>query len=232
MGRYGDLITILLISLFYRNSSIYDPFHRVSGISYDSLVTYQPKHLNMMHTRQHEQEDYLHTVEILENWKNKFDANGKPKMIFVSVSGGGLRSAVWALNTLQYLDSLTGGVIQKNTLLMSGSSGGLIGAAYFRELTLRKRQGQISDIYNRAYVDKLARDKLNALIFSGITYDLFSSLNKLYVSKARYYMDRGNVLERQLSIDTEGYLDKKLGDYILPEQRAEIPMMIISPSYS
>ncbi len=161
------LIGIVLISLFYKNSSVQDPFHRASGISYDSLVAYEPKHLDTIHTPEHAREDYLHTIGILENWKNKFDMRTKPKMIFISVSGGGLHAAVWTLNILQYLDSLTNGVIQKNTVLISGSSGGLIGAAYFRELALRKRQGQITDMYDKSYVESLAKDKLNSLIFSG-----------------------------------------------------------------
>ncbi len=59
---------------------------------------------------------------------------------------------------------------------------------------------------------------------------MFFSLNKLYVSTENYYIDRGHALEYQLNTDTKGYLDKKLGDYRLQEQHAEIPLMIISPT--
>ena len=59
-------------------------------------------------------------------------------MYIINVSGGGNRSATFTMNILQRLDSLMNGKLMKQTVLINGSSGGMFGAAYFRELYRRK----------------------------------------------------------------------------------------------
>ena len=51
--------------------------------------------------------DKANMLQILQNWKNK-QAEEKPVMIFINVSGGGLRSGTFVMNTLQQLDSAVG----------------------------------------------------------------------------------------------------------------------------
>ncbi|MEQ9167777.1 MAG: patatin-like phospholipase family protein, partial [Fulvivirga sp.] len=46
----------------------------------------------------------------------------------------------------------------------------------------------------------------------------------------QYTKDRGYSFERQLSKNTNGFLDKKLKDYHDPEFNSEIPMMILAPT--
>jgi hypothetical protein len=84
----------------------------------------------------------LHT---LEQWKNDNAAlsnRAKPPLVIVNTSGGGLRSTLWTLRCLQHADSLLGGGLMERTMLMTGSSGGLIGAAYYRQLFLAQEQGK------------------------------------------------------------------------------------------
>ena len=101
----------------------YDNFERITN---DSLVTYDKKR----------------SLELLENWKAKQDTD-KPKLILLNVSGGGLRSALWVTKVLQEIDKSTEGNFYTNIHLISGSSGGMLGAAFLREVEYRYRYGLI-----------------------------------------------------------------------------------------
>ena len=80
-------------------------------------------------------------IAILERWKAKQDSS-KPLLVVVNTSGGGHRSATFTMSVLQHLDSITQGDIMKKIFLINGASGGMIGAAYFRELYLQKQKGK------------------------------------------------------------------------------------------
>jgi hypothetical protein len=87
------------------------------------------------------------TFPMLQNWRNKFPREQKPKMVFLCVSGGGKRAALWSFTAIQTADSLTGGKLFDNSILITGASGGLIGASYYRELKLREKTGLNSNPY-------------------------------------------------------------------------------------
>src|SRR5690606_25550844 len=84
--------------------------------------------------------DSLYHINVLDRWLQNNNGNGeKPKLILFNVSGGGSRASMWAFRVIQYLDSISRGEVTKHTHLITGSSGGMIGAAYFRELLNRKQ---------------------------------------------------------------------------------------------
>ena len=58
------------------------------------------------------------------------------------------------------------GKLMRNTSLMTGASGGLVGASFFRELYLRKTQGENIDLYDDRYLHDIARDNLNAIVLA------------------------------------------------------------------
>ncbi len=64
------------------------------------------------------------TITILENWKKKFAGGPTPKMVFICSSGGGKRAALWTLAALQRADSLSGGKLMNQSILITGASGG------------------------------------------------------------------------------------------------------------
>lgn len=171
-----------------------------------------------------------HTLSILENWKKKFAGQPKPRMVFVCASGGGKRAALWTLSALQTADSLTNGALIEHTALITGASGGLIGASYFRETVLRHKLGAPIHPHGAEHREKIATDNLNPLIFSLLANDLFVGFTKFDYEGLSYRKDRGFTFEEQLNIDTEGLLDKPLADYQEPEAKALIPMMILSPT--
>lgn len=174
------------------------------------------------------------TLDILNKWKvkNTFsgDPNKKPKMIFVNVSGGGSRSSLWTLYTLQYADSMLNGRLLSQMQLITGSSGGMVGAAYLRELYLRKQEGKIKTYYSSQYRTNISKDVLNPIAFTVATSEWLFPLKSFMVDDQKYSQDRGYAFEQRLEENTGNVFDKRLGDYKLPEANSYIPMMIFSPS--
>ncbi|MBY0432875.1 MAG: patatin-like phospholipase family protein [Cyclobacteriaceae bacterium] len=171
-----------------------------------------------------------HTIGILNNWKKKFGDSTPPKMVFVCASGGGKRAALWTLNAMQKADSLTGGKMMNQCILITGASGGLIGASYFREIILRHKLGEPIGPYSKRHRDEIATDNLNPLIFSLLANDLFVGFSKFEYAGQRYSRDRGYTFEEQLNLDTENLMDKTISDYQQPEAEAIVPMVILSPT--
>ena len=84
-------------------------------------------------------------------------------MVFLCASGGGKRAALWTLTALQTADSLTGEHLWKNSILITGASGGLIGASYFRELKLRENiWRECTSIFERHRQNDLNRQSQSA----------------------------------------------------------------------
>ncbi|MBI1769619.1 MAG: patatin-like phospholipase family protein [Bacteroidetes bacterium] len=174
------------------------------------------------------EQDRQATLVQLNNWRKKFSE--KPKMVFLCVSGGGKRAALWALNSLQYSDSVTHGKLMENSVLITGASGGLIGASYFRELKLRKMLGEPVNPYSSIHRNKISTDNLNPLIFSLLANDLFVGFTKFQYAGINYERDRAYTFEDQLNRITFGYLDKPITDYARFEKQGMIPLAILTPT--
>lgn len=174
-------------------------------------------------------ESYQNYIALLENWKKK-TGEAKPKLIIVNSSGGGLRSTLWTFGVLQKLDQEFNGKLKKNIHLYTGASGGMIGAAYFRELCLRADKGEIKSIYSKEYTEKLGQDMLNRLAFSASTRDLFLRIQNVEYGGYEYPKDRGFAFEEQLHANTDYLMNHTLGYYTEYEKKAQIPMMIVAPT--
>lgn len=170
--------------------------------------------------------------EILKKWKLKnIDRRWeKPKMVLVCVTGGGARSALWSYKALQVADSITDGELMKHTQLMCGASGGMFGLAYRRELYLRSLTNDSIDLNSQEYVNRMGMDVLNPIGTSLAVNDWFIRFQKFRDGTYIYSKDRGYALEKQFNDNTLGFVDKRLGDYAIPEREALIPIMLFSPS--
>ncbi|NQY11656.1 MAG: patatin-like phospholipase family protein [Flavobacteriales bacterium] len=175
--------------------------------------------------------DKLTSLNILNNWKKKnmTETNRKPKLVFINCSGGGLRSSLWTFHVMQQVDSILNGELSKHTHLITGSSGGMIGAAYYRELYLRSQTADINP-YDDKYLTNLGQDLLNPVAFTIAINDLYLRLQTFEDGDYEYRKDRGYAFEKQFNKNTEYILDKRLADYKEPEASAIIPMMILSPT--
>ncbi len=68
------------------------------------------------------------------------------------------------MNVLQRLDSLSGGDLMDKTFLITGASGGMLGASYYRELTIQQNHGINPN--DRKYVEDISQDLLNSIFTS------------------------------------------------------------------
>ena len=203
--------------------------HKAFGLNYKTKAEYSLSAIDSLTSPMILANDKLKMIGALENWRAKFPKDKPPKLVVINSSGGGLRATLWSLVVMQKLDSVTDGNFLKNTFLITGSSGGMLGSAYYRELKYREKQGERSGVYRRAYYDRMGKDFLNAVGVSMAVNDLFIPIKKVEVGGVKYRMDRGYAWERRLIEVTDSILDKRLIDYYLLEYNAEMPLMILSP---
>ncbi|MDH5366133.1 MAG: patatin-like phospholipase family protein [Cyclobacteriaceae bacterium] len=206
--------------------------YQAFGLDYTSeRVEYNLNTIKQTNSIEQYKTDTTNTINILNKWRAKFPKEEKPKIVFTCVSGGGQRAALWAFTALQYADSLTKGKLMKHTTLITGASGGMIGAAYFRELMLRNKSYKLEySPYASYHQYNLAKDNLNSIIFSLLVNDFFIGGLKYDYLGFRYSKDRGYAFEKQLELNTGGILNKSISEYWEPENEAIIPMLIMAPT--
>jgi hypothetical protein len=224
-------VVILILLLGLNQLSKFDTFYyesRAFGLSYEKTSTYlaenkQADSLNQADLKAHQTR--------LDRWFSRNQAHPvkKPKAVFITASGGGSRAMFWSFLALQHLDSLSHGELFDHTILMNGSSGGMIGSAYYRELRWEQAQGQATASAETYRLD-LSRDLLNPVFYTLAVNDILIRTQRFNYEGDKYWKDRGYMFERTLNQMTRQMLDKPFGDYRKAEEQAEIPIMIFSPS--
>ena len=204
------------------------------GIDYTKKVDYSYE--NLLKNVSNEKElDFSNeqAFTMLNNWKQKNtvpDQKVKPKMIFFNISGGGLRSALWSIHVLNFLDSISNHKIYNQTQLITGASGGMIGAAYYREM-VHKSKIDSNFIFNAEQLkSNISKDLLNQLAFSIATTDMLIRFQSFQDGLYSYTKDRGWFFENKLIDNLNAFKQKRLVDYLEPELNSEMPMMVFSPS--
>jgi hypothetical protein len=216
---------IIVLNLFYTWDWI-DPRNKAFGLKYvdeKQRPAYSRAHLLTMASTENVSADSLNMIQVLEKWKRK-QGEEKPLFVIINTSGGGHRSATFTMSILQRLDSITNGEVMKKTFLITGASGGMIGASYFRELYRRKQNGENIRLQDKKYVDDIAGDLLNPLFSSFVARDLISPSLKFEVGPYVYVKDRAYAFESKLNKNTNGFLNKQLKDYKDDERNATIPL--------
>ncbi len=228
----GWLIFALLMAVLVKYRVI-DLRSVAYGMKYSVPIEQQPvydyEHLRAIFTPQRFATDKKIEETRLQLWKSKNSRDSlNPPIVVISVSGGGSRSAYWTFRTLQYIDSVTNGRLFKSTVLVTGASGGMIGAAYWRNLHDANQRGLLKDPYSLKYQENIGKDLLNSIIFSLASVDLISPFNKINIAGYSYARDRGYALEQELSRNTDSILDKNIGYFKERESTADIPMLIVN----
>lgn len=181
-----------------------------------------------------ERRDTERFVHTLDHWlahnQHLPNAGAKPKLLIVNTSGGGSRAMVWTYRCLQVADSLLGGNLMPRTALMTGSSGGLIGAAFFRQVDANQRQGGPQRVQDPSHVDAMSSDILNPLGFSFVSNDMFIRYRRVQDGTRSYTLDRGFAFEQRINELTDSLLDIRFADYAEAEERADMPLLVISPA--
>ncbi len=231
-----SIIVIVFVCLNYLSivGGFLQPRNYAYGLSYVNKPVYD---LDNLATLQYDStaliDDTKHQFAILDNWYLKashIQNKVKPKLVIVNSSGGGLRAAMWTTYILQQLDAKSEGQFFPNVHMITGASGGMIGASYYRELYLRSLTNEDLDLTDSVYLDKISSDLLNSVAFNLASHDIFLRFKKKEIDGKTYLMDRGYAFEQQLNFNTDSVFDKPLEAYVLPEFLAQVPQMIFTPT--
>jgi len=223
------IVLVFIVDILYQREII-DPRNKAYGLNYnnkDERPAYDKQSLQQLCMPEKVEADRRNMISILENWKQK-QKEERPVMVFINVSGGGLRSGTFVMNTLQQIDSATNGRLLQHCVMISGASGGMLAATYYRELYRLKQKGQPVNLHDQQYTNDIAKDLLNPVFSSMIARDIFAPAQKFSMGNYKYVKDRGYAFEQKLLANSNGVLNRQLKDYVAEEKAANIPMMIFS----
>jgi hypothetical protein len=222
---------LLLLGLnFLTRFEAFNYTNKAYGLNYDTTkADYSLERLQQMCASDRIENDKSHTLGILERWRLQ-TGEEKPKLVILCSSGGGLKSATWSMQVVQTADSLLDGQLMDHTVLITGASGGMLGMAYWRELYLQQALGKPVGVYDKKHIDFITKDLVNSIAFTIVSNDLFVPWSRFEKYGYTYYKDRGYIFEQQLNENTNGLLDKTIGDYRLAEEQALVPMLYLTPS--
>jgi hypothetical protein len=223
------VVLYIILNILYQKEII-DPRNKAYGLNYinkDNRPIYTRETVRDLASDSNMLADKKHFLEVLNRWKAKQKLD-KPILYIINTSGGGARSAVFTMNILQHLDSIFNGQLMNQTILINGASGGMLGAAYFRELYYEKIKGAAINLQDTKYADNISKDLLSPLFSSFVTRDILGPVQKFAVHGYTYPKDRGYAFEQKLNQNTEGVLAKTLSDYVIPEAAAQIPTMFFN----
>jgi Patatin-like phospholipase len=228
------IILVLFLNILYQNDII-DPRNKAYGLNYTNKIDrpgYNKQSLQQLCVPYKIAADKANMLDILENWKKKQTVE-KPVMVFINVSGGGLRSATFVMNTLQQLDSITKGKLMQHTMLISGASGGMLAATYYRELyRANLTVDPALNLHHQKFANNIAEDLLNPVFSSMIARDIFSPAQKFTAGNYKYVKDRGFAFEQKLNENTGGILSSSIKDFAADEKAAKVPLLIFNSTIS
>lgn len=222
------VVLVFLIINFLSGLDVFNPESRLYGLDYNGeKPTYSIQEMTECTNDSIVALDISNTIEILNKWKQAQVAKGisNPKLTVIAVSGGGLRSSLFTYLSLAAADSCTGGTMFDQTRLITGSSGGMIAACYYRSIKLNE-----SKKTNQENAEDISKDLLNSTTFSLIVSDLFLNIQRESYKDNNYFKDRGYAFERKLNRNLDHVFDRPLAYFKKPEQEARTPMVIVSPT--
>ncbi|MGC6433623.1 MAG: hypothetical protein ACON4M_05455 [Crocinitomicaceae bacterium] len=223
-------IAILAMDYFSVNTNMFTYKSYAYGLNYEEKNN---KEYSLKTIKENDTVSELKTrknyINILNEWK-KQTGQDKPKLVITNSSGGGSRSALWTFTVLQKADEQLKGKLSRHIQLMTGASGGMVGAAYFRELMLRSLKGEIKNMHSGIFRDKISKDLLNKLAFALSTNDLFFRYADVEIDGNIYAKDRGYAFEEQLHKNTDNFLNHNLGYYSYYERKGAIPIIVFTPT--
>ncbi|MBN8859884.1 MAG: hypothetical protein J0H29_15915 [Sphingobacteriales bacterium] len=223
------MLFVLLLNFLFQKEII-DPRNKAYGINYtnrEERPVYDRDSIMALCSIDKMEADKQKMIAVLNNWKTH-QAKAKPLLYLINVSGGGTRSATFTFNVMQHLDAIMQDNLMKKTFLINGASGGMLGAAYYRELRRLQQEGKPVQPYDPQYAENISKDLLNALFSSFVTRDLFAPAQQFTAGKYKYAKDRGYAFEEQFSRNTDKLLDYPLKSLIADEHAAKIPLMFFN----
>jgi hypothetical protein len=234
--QWGTLIFLLIVGIVnvLTSKGYMNYRNQLYGLSYSARqrAPYNYAVLDSLSSDSLVLADKANMLEILNTWQTTRSASmdgRKPKLVFVCVSGGGHRAALWTIRSLQQANKATDGRLLRHSILITGASGGMLGAAYLREVMLRQHYRERVSVSDSTLFQEMGRDLLNPITAALVANDIFYPTRSVEIAGQTYLKDRGFYFERQMNANLRGYFDHSLSWYAQPEREAVIPMMIVSP---
>lgn len=229
------VVGVVFLNFLSQKTELFGYKNFAYGLDYSNkLAPYDYKSIRKLNSDSVTYEnDKREMLEILNKWKrdlkNEFGIE-KPPLVLFCASGGGIRSSLWTFLVMQRLDSASNGMFGRYCRMMTGASGGMIGSSYYRELLLRKERGEIKSTLNKEYVELLSQDVLNPVAFCIATSDVFIRYQHFKDGPYSYTIDRGYIFEKTMNENLNGAFTRRLYEYKVPEENAEVPMVVLSPT--
>lgn len=183
----------------------------------------------------------LNNTEVLLSWKNVVGnrwKDQKPKLVLITVSGGGIRSSVWTSIVLKKLEATLGSDFPYHIRLITGASGGMVGASYYAMSLMPPTKGilqgektDFSTLHNAPkndFFDRVATGQLDSLLGRMVFADIPGTINP-FMKKA----DRGRTLEetwvRWTGGPSKSPMGRPLQSFAADERIGWRPSMVYTP---
>ncbi|WP_341906895.1 hypothetical protein [Fluviicola taffensis] len=223
------ILCFLLMNYLSNTVDIFKFQTQAYGLSYDQTAVYSDSAIyELSKDGRQRADDYNDYISYLESWK-KQTGEEKPLLVIVNTSGGGSRSASWVYQVLRMCDSLSDFKSSKHIAMITGASGGTVGASYYRSLLLEKYQTKKVNFNDNKYFEEISQDLLNKLSFAASTNDLFFRYQSSF-EDSEYSYDRAMAFESDLNENTGQRLNKPLLYFKVFEKQGIIPNLILTPS--
>jgi hypothetical protein len=207
--------------------------HAYESLKYDTLYTYDEIEDNIKKAKA--APEGLKTADVLKAWRASADERGdkrsRPRLVVVSTSGGAIRSATWTTRVFVELDKNVPG-FHRHVRLITGASGGMLGAAYCVAELADVEEGLARPIGERGdeLFEHISADSLQDMARWYVLRDVPQSVLRSVLGRVEYFnRDRGTAIERRWRTSTNGKLGYTFGRLRPLEAQGKIPSLLISP---
>lgn len=207
--------------------------HAYESLNYDRLLTYAEIEANIAQAKI--APAGMKVTETLEAWHASTAEGGaggrRPRLVVVCVSGGALRAATWTTRVFVRLDQSIPG-FHRHVRLITGASGGMLGAAYCVAELADVEDGKAPPIGQRGdeLFENIASDCLQDPVRWYILRDVPQIVLRSVLGRIEYLnRDRGMALENRWRHSTGGKLGTTFARLRPLEAKARIPSLIFSP---
>ncbi|WP_258103347.1 patatin-like phospholipase family protein [Marinoscillum sp. MHG1-6] len=224
LKEWGLIFTIGLFILanVLIKTEVIKGIYEIRGLDYQGeKAAYNLENLRSLVNSKTLSQDYDMGIRMLDAWKSK-QKSERPKALILCVSGGGQRAALWTVNALQRADEALDDNLMNRTILVSGASGGMIGAAYYRD-------AKAAGVPKEKQLKNMGKDNLNSVIYGLMVNDAIFRLRKFEFEDKVHKKDRGYLFEESLDKNLGHVFKEKLSDYKHDELNANIPVLLLSP---
>jgi hypothetical protein len=229
----AKLALVVAALLVYRAVADWPVEHAFESLKYDTLLTYEQIEDNIRWARS--APEGLRSDEVLKAWRASAAGRGaggkRPRLVVVCTSGGAIRSATWTTRVFVRLDQAIPG-FHRHVRLVTGASGGMVGAAYCVAELADAEDGLAAPIGRRGdeLFENISVDSLQDAVRWYILRDVPQIALRPVLGKIEYLnRDRGMAMERRWREATNGKLGYTFGRLRPLEARARVPSLVFSP---